>query len=312
MASYARWGVESWALALGVVSEKDIANPFQCPSCGKSGNSRKAIAGRIVRCPNCNVRLKVSDNGLQFGVVTEGKSEKSELADALVDEKGNGKRIYLSTDLSDEPSELLRQRLRQAMAEGFITKDDTVILRKLRESLGVSQEHAQSLFDEVVGELNQLFPPTDMRPKAVTPFLDDPLDSTNQTAKAAEPSQTVTRVEIPMDPYGRVLCFLNLFLVFSVLVIRIFAVGLSFWTFCSTFLLWVLSSGAGIEILKTENRKRAKYLSAPMLMLGLPLLVIVSTFAGKESVLFGGLFFWFEFVTVFILSLLLAGASNPK
>jgi Holliday junction DNA helicase RuvB len=57
----ARWGVESWAIALGVaVQILDV--PFKCPACGAKGKMAARLAGQTVKCPRCKRSLRISED----------------------------------------------------------------------------------------------------------------------------------------------------------------------------------------------------------------------------------------------------------
>jgi TPR repeat protein len=58
-ADSARWSVESWALALGVVSAKESRIPFRCPGCGAAGSTASRLAGQTVQCPKCKSTVRV-------------------------------------------------------------------------------------------------------------------------------------------------------------------------------------------------------------------------------------------------------------
>jgi predicted Zn finger-like uncharacterized protein len=78
----ARWGVESWAIALGLNAPGKIEFLFRCPSCNTIRYNKTSIAGKRVKCPNCNSIVCVSGNGFQFtldpkGTVTRANVERT-------------------------------------------------------------------------------------------------------------------------------------------------------------------------------------------------------------------------------------------
>lgn len=61
---WARWGVESWALALNVVQASDFRIPFQCPACNATGLVTRDCFGRVSQCLNCQAPLRISNDGV--------------------------------------------------------------------------------------------------------------------------------------------------------------------------------------------------------------------------------------------------------
>ena len=57
---FARWAVESWALALGVVIAKESRIPFKCQECGAAGTAASRLAGQELQCPKCKATIRVS------------------------------------------------------------------------------------------------------------------------------------------------------------------------------------------------------------------------------------------------------------
>jgi formylglycine-generating enzyme required for sulfatase activity len=62
----ASWVVETWAIALGVADRVRYDADFRCPSCDACGVSVKKIAGRVIKCPKCRSKIRVSVDGKRF------------------------------------------------------------------------------------------------------------------------------------------------------------------------------------------------------------------------------------------------------
>jgi holliday junction DNA helicase RuvB len=64
----ARWGVESWAVALGIAIASDDQVPFECPACGAKGRMATRLAGQTISCPKCKRSLCVSNDARRISV----------------------------------------------------------------------------------------------------------------------------------------------------------------------------------------------------------------------------------------------------
>lgn len=150
----ARWSVESWALALGVIAQADIAHLFQCPLCGATGSSKTPIAGKSIRCPRCQSRIRVSVDERDF--IVETKTARDATSPAPANDDPMGVEDPAADPFAPERCqghEQLRVALRRIMADGVITQYERLEVQRLRESLGVSSDLARQIFTEVKGEL---------------------------------------------------------------------------------------------------------------------------------------------------------------
>jgi predicted RNA-binding Zn-ribbon protein involved in translation (DUF1610 family) len=64
----ARWAVESWAVALGIASPKELRFPFKCPACGAVGSIGSRFAGQTVQCPKCKASVGISADGRKTSI----------------------------------------------------------------------------------------------------------------------------------------------------------------------------------------------------------------------------------------------------
>ncbi len=143
----ARWSVETWALALGVLTPNELTNLFRCPSCGAAGNSAMPIAGKSIKCPKCKARVRVSDDGRQFALETKSIADATSAATVI-----GTSQLHDPFAEATDPRGQLRQALRQIMADGVITEVEKVQIQNLRESLGISSKEAQQIFAQIKAE----------------------------------------------------------------------------------------------------------------------------------------------------------------
>ncbi len=59
----ALWAAETWALALGDISEFELSFPFSCPKCASETRGASHWRGRVVVCPACKSQIAVAENG---------------------------------------------------------------------------------------------------------------------------------------------------------------------------------------------------------------------------------------------------------
>jgi len=149
----ARWSVETWALALGVLSPSDLKNLFRCPSCNTAGNSERPIAGKSIKCPKCKARVRISDDGRQFALETKRVDNAAPTTTNLGTWQSLDPLADPFANHTTDPRERLRTALRQIMADGQITAAEKLQIQNLRESLGISPEDAQQIFAQVKAEL---------------------------------------------------------------------------------------------------------------------------------------------------------------
>ena len=76
----ARWGVESWAMALGILQVEEKTFPFKCPSCGARGKMGSSFAGKRVKCPKCRAQVQISDDCMAVRLIDGGPGQKSDPA----------------------------------------------------------------------------------------------------------------------------------------------------------------------------------------------------------------------------------------
>ena len=131
----ARWGVESWALALNVAQASDLRIPFQCPACNTTGLVTRDCFGRTVRCLKCQARLRISNDGMP-------QLQTAEVA-------GETKRA----------EDILRQTQHNVFSDGVVTEQERIELDTLRAKLGISSEVANRILSDVSDEKKPGVPP---------------------------------------------------------------------------------------------------------------------------------------------------------
>ena len=66
------WAIESWAVALGLLSPDQVARlEFKCPRCQASGRIPSAFVGKLVRCPKCKARVRIDPDGTSIALETD-------------------------------------------------------------------------------------------------------------------------------------------------------------------------------------------------------------------------------------------------
>jgi hypothetical protein len=118
----ARWAVESWALAMGLIGESELSVLLPCPACRGLLIVPPAHLGWTVTCPQCNARARISGDGSAATV---------DPADA---------------------EEALRLALRAALTASEFTDDEKALVRAQRQRLGISDEVAQRIYRQVKAE----------------------------------------------------------------------------------------------------------------------------------------------------------------
>ena len=140
----ALWAVETWALALGLVTPEAVeVIHFVCPKCGLSGNIGQKHAGRKVTCRDCHSLVRVSKDGKRFALVARSGRNKPR----------SKPRPVPGRSMSAE--DLLRQALYVAVADGQIVAMESIMLESLRRRLGISAQDANQVLTEVLAEGGQ-------------------------------------------------------------------------------------------------------------------------------------------------------------
>jgi DNA-directed RNA polymerase subunit RPC12/RpoP len=302
----ARWSVETWALALGVISTKELTNLFQCPSCGTSGNSATPIAGKSIKCPKCKSRIRVSDDGRQFALKTKRIADAASTTKTVsVSQPHDGLADPFAQPPND-PLEQLLSALRQIMADGVITDAEKSQIQQLRESLGVSQDDAQRLFAQIKAELALRTPSASILPTPSTP-----LDESQLLPPAIAP-QPIMPQDASNVATNETNSSFSILLVISVLLIgetvrRTAEVeGISFGLIIWTAMCLFFGTFTG-SLARTDP---GGHQSGPILMLGLPLLGLISASAGKDSIWASGWFYWIASIGLFFVAGGISGSNK--
>jgi len=157
----ARWGVESWALALGIVQAEEVTFPFQCPACGTTGRIRSKLAGQKRRCPRCRVAIQVSDDCKTIRLIDASPQQAAHPPQTVYSPASQGtENDPFADELSATTQDLFRQALRRLLAGGVITDDARAEVQELRKKMGVSSETARSILAEVRAGILSIGSPT--------------------------------------------------------------------------------------------------------------------------------------------------------
>jgi tetratricopeptide (TPR) repeat protein len=152
----ARWGVESWALALGILQVEEKTFPFKCPSCGASGKMGSSFAGKRVKCPKCRVKVQISDDCMVVRLIDGGHVQKSVTSRAenhpLASHASDSDPF--AEELSATTKDMFRQALRRVLADGVITEEGRAEIQHLRRRMGIPHEEARGILAEIKTEIS--------------------------------------------------------------------------------------------------------------------------------------------------------------
>lgn len=193
----AQWAVESWALALGIVSPQDLRLPFKCPACGAMGRMPCRLAGQVVRCPKCQASVRISGDGKSFSLDGAGPPGTQATTDTVYARSssitvgvlpGTGEDDLLSEFPRVSSEDILRQTIRRVLADGIVTDEERAEVQQLRKSLGVTPEVASRIAAEVKAEIGLGQPvTTGLSVTQPIPPLPDPGSRLSSTAPSSRP-----------------------------------------------------------------------------------------------------------------------------
>jgi hypothetical protein len=181
----ARWGVETWALALGITTGGKSRLTLECPKCSARVSIARRLVGQKIRCPNCQASLRVPDQyqASEIEGVNGGADmpASSALSDDAVCAKAPIPTVSAagSTEEDDvfsefprvSPEQLLRQAVRRVLEDGVVTDQERAEVNKLRRELGLDSALASRIVSEVKAEQQIIRPKAPSDQSSVT----DPL-----------------------------------------------------------------------------------------------------------------------------------------
>ena len=159
----ARWGVESWALALGIMQAEETVFPFECPACGATGRMRSKLAGQMGKCPWCQAAIQVSDDCKSVRLIDGSPQRRSDPLQSVCPASQDSEKERFADELSATNQDLFRQALRRVLADGVITAEEQAEVQELRKRMGVSSEIASRILAEVRSEIPSKRLPTSAR-----------------------------------------------------------------------------------------------------------------------------------------------------
>ena len=197
----ARWGVESWAVALGVIVASSSVCVFRCPACAVTGQISTRFAGKAGRCPKCGVLIDVSKDGKVFTLHQEPVPDPTAAIDNR--SKNGAEQVLFGDNASISAEDILRATLRHIFADGIVTVEEKAEARRLRSSLGVSLEAANRIVKEVQAELALLQPVGSSAKKALAYEADNDINDAIAAELQERPSSTNALVadEQPISMY---------------------------------------------------------------------------------------------------------------
>jgi formylglycine-generating enzyme required for sulfatase activity len=144
----ARWSIDSWSLALGLLTQSEAKYQFRCPSCGTAGNNKYPISGKRVICPNCRARVRVSSDGQNFSLESKNSTSNNTRVEKPSRVKSHSSTGQLRPTTLDR-NEQLRSRFREIIANGVILEEDREEISNLRLKLGITIQQSRAIFDQV-------------------------------------------------------------------------------------------------------------------------------------------------------------------
>jgi len=132
------WAVESWALALDVVSPDELPRiDFVCPRCRHKDSIGYEHAGAAITCQRCSSQVRISPDGEHFALETDGTEGAA--ADPWAED-------------------MYRRMVSVAAADGRMKVSESARLDELRRRLSLPRDAADRIRDEVLAEHGILRP----------------------------------------------------------------------------------------------------------------------------------------------------------
>jgi hypothetical protein len=162
----ARWGVETWALALGVGDGANAQLTLECPKCNARVNIATRLVGQKIGCPNCQASLRVPDHRPASGIEEVGGPPVTTVPPDYSNYAMSGQATIRtisaasSTEKDDVLSEfprvaseeMFRHAVRRALEDGIVTDQERAEVNKLRRDLAIDSDVAARIVSEVKTE----------------------------------------------------------------------------------------------------------------------------------------------------------------